>query len=292
MIIEIPKMPQKIMITGGRGLLGRQLEREFSQSYEIVILGREEADITDYNKVRDFVISHKPDIIIHAAAYTKVDKAEEEIDEAFKLNAIGSKNIAIISEEINAKLVAISTDYIFDGTLDRAYTEYDIACPISAYGRSKYAGEKAIATYSTNYIIARVSWLYGLGGPSFLHTMKRLADEGRDEIRVVDDQLGNPTSTIAVARALHNIIKSEIDLTGIIHFTCEGEASWFDLATKFFELMKIDQKVSRCTTDTYPTPAKRPANSRLDKMNLRLYNLPPMPNWIDSLKEFIELERW
>ena len=283
---------KKIMITGGRGMLGRQITDDFKSEHTIYIADIDDTDITDLDRFHKFTKEINPDIIIHAAAYTRVDGAETESDFAYKLNALGSKNVAVVAEAVKAKIIYISTDYVFDGVSSKPYNEYDTPNPTSVYGKSKYAGEVFVKENSSDYLITRISWLYGLGGPSFLHTMNRLSVDGVNELKVVNDQIGNPTSTIAVSRKLKSLINSDIDLKGIFHLTCEGSASWYDLAVAFFKLRGFDQKVTPCSSLEYKTPAKRPANSQLDKMNLRLHNLEQMPNWQDALKEFVDIENW
>ena len=188
------------------------------------------------------------------------------------------------------RLIAISTDYVFDGGSGRPYHEFDRATGgHTVYGQSKFAGEEAVRTHCPNHVICRISWLYGHGGPSFVHAMMSLADGTRPMLKVVADQHGNPTSTTAVARQLRNILANP-QLVGTFHLTCEGEATWFDFAQEIFRLAGKDQAVSPCRTDEFPRPAPRPKNSRLDKMMLRLAGLPPMPDWRDALAEFMQSE--
>ena len=279
----------KILITGGKGMLGRTLQREL-QDHELVIADLPEADITDPAGFDAFLAAAAPDAVIHCAAMTAVDKCESERDLAYKLNAFGSANVAAACFRHHARLIAISTDYVFDGDADRPYDEFDHATGgATVYGRSKFAGEEAIRRHCPDHVICRISWLYGPGGPSFVHAMMKLADGTRPELKVVDDQHGNPTSTLAVARALRNILNRR-ELAGTFHMTCEGEATWFEFAEEIFRLNGIRQKVVPCRTDEFPRPAPRPANSRLEKRMLRLAGLPPMPHWKDALKEFCELE--
>ncbi len=276
---------KKILITGANGMLGKTLLEELSM-YELVATDREECDITDIASVEKCLKLHKPDVIIHAAAMTAVDDAETNADLAYLINAIGSKNIAKVANEINARVIAISTDYVFEGSSDTPYNEYDIPSPQNVYGKSKYAGEQAIMQHAGNYVIARVSWLYGKYGNNFVETMLKLADGTREELKVVADQIGNPTSTHAVAIALKEVIERE-EINGVIHLTCEGEASWYEFACEIFKQKGINQKVTPCTTDEFSRPAKRPKNSRLDKMNLRLYGLSKMMTWQEALKKYL-----
>lgn len=279
----------KVMLTGGKGMLGRTLCRELAD-FEIIATDLPEADITDGTGFDKLLQSIKPDAVIHCAAMTAVDKCESEIDLAYKLNAVGTANVARACSKNHVRLIAISTDYVFEGNSDRPYNEFDPANGGNTiYGKSKFAGEEAVRIFCPNHVIARISWLYGAGGPSFVHAMMNLADGSRPELKVVADQIGNPTSTSTVAKALRNILKNET-LCGTFHLTCEGEASWYEFALEIFRLAGIEQKVVPCTTVEFPRPAPRPKNSRLDKMMLRLNNLPAMDHWQDALAEFMKNE--
>ncbi|MBQ9772737.1 MAG: dTDP-4-dehydrorhamnose reductase [Lentisphaeria bacterium] len=279
----------KVLLTGGKGMLGRTLCAELTD-FEVIPTDLPEADITDAAGFDALLKQIKPDAVIHCAAMTAVDKCETEIDFAYKLNAFGTANVASACHRNGIRLIAISTDYVFEGNSDRPYNEFDTPNGGNTiYGKSKFAGEEAICRHCPNHVICRISWLYGAGGPSFVHAMINLADGTRPELKVVADQIGNPTSTLAVARQLRNILNRK-ELVGTFHLTCEGEASWADFAAEIFRLKDIDQKIVPCTTAEFPRPAPRPANSRLDKMMLRLSGLPPMPHWKEALAEFIALE--
>ena len=276
----------KVAITGAKGMLGTTLTHTL-QGCELFALDREECDITDSATVCSVFEKIKPDVVIHCAAMTAVDLWESKQFEAWKINAFGTTNVAYASNKIGAKLIAISTDYVFDGELDRPYHEYDQPNGgLNVYAKSKWAAEQVVRSLCPNHLIARVSWLYGGNGPSFVHTMLRLADGSRSELKVVNDQVGNPTSTKAVADALQILLKTP-ELVGTVHLTCEGEASWFDFACKIFEIEKINQKVIPCSSDQYPTPAKRPHNSRLEKLVLKESGIFQMPNWEIALEEFL-----
>lgn len=279
----------KVLLTGGKGMLGRTLSRELTD-FEIISTDLPEGDITDPDVFDALLKEKQPDAVIHCAAMTAVDKCESEIDLAFKLNAYGTANVASACHRNGVRLIAISTDYVFGGDSARPYTEFDRPDGgRTVYGKSKFAGEEAVRSLCPDHVIGRISWLYGPGGPSFVHAMMKLADGTRPELKVVDDQHGNPTSTLAVARALR-IILNRRNLSGTFHLTCEGEATWAEFAREIFRITGKDQKIVPCTTDEFPRPAPRPANSRLDKMMLRLAGLPPMPHWKNALKEFCELE--
>ena len=199
---------------------------------------------------------------------TAVDHCESERALAEKLNVLGSANVAQSCNANNIRLIAISTDYVFDGDSDLPYSEYDQATGgHTVYGQTKFAGEEAVRKYCPDHVIARISWLYGAGGPSFVHTMMNLADGTRPELKVVSDQVGNPTSTLAVARRLRDILRHP-ELRGVFHLTCEGQASWAEFAEEIFRIAGKNQVIKPCTTDEFPRPAPRPKNSRLEKLPL------------------------
>ena len=215
----------RIVITGGKGMLGRTLQQVLKDK-DLIIADLPEWDITNAKDFSDRIAEIKPDAVIHCAAMTAVDRCETEVDLAYRLNAIGSMNVAVACNCNGVRLIAISTDYVFGGELDRPYHEFDIAGGAhTVYGASKYAGEEMIRRHCPNHVICRISWLYGPGGPSFVHAMMNLSDGTRPILKVVDDQHGNPTSTIAVARHLKLFLERPW-LVGTFHLTCEGEATW------------------------------------------------------------------
>lgn len=279
----------KILLTGGNGMLGRTLRHQW-QDFDVVSTDLPDADITNAAGIDKIISGIKPDAVVHCAAMTAVDKCESEQETAYRLNAFGSGNVAVACYRHNVRLVAISTDYVFDGALNRPYHEFDNANGgNTVYGQTKFAGEELIRRYMPNHVIARISWLYGSGGPSFVHTMMALADGSRPELKVVNDQIGNPTSTLAVAEGLKSILLAP-EVVGTVHLTCEGEATWFDFAQEIFRLAGKSQKVIPCKTSEFPRPAPRPANSRLEKRMLKFYGLPAMPDWHEALREFMSEE--
>lgn len=281
----------RVLLTGGQGMLGRTLVRAWSD-WTVMATDLPEADITDAAGISAVIRSHAPDVVVHCAAMTAVDRCESETDLAYRLNAVGTANVAAACHRLGIRLAAISTDYVFAGDAARPYHEYDVADGgRTVYGQSKLAGEEMVRRHCPDHLIARISWLYGFGGPSFVHTMVALADGSRPELKVVADQIGNPTSTLAVARGLRELLLRR-ELVGTFHLTCEGEASWYDFAQAIFAGLGIGQKVVPCRTDEYPRPASRPANSRLEKRLLRLYGLPAMPDWQSALSEFLAVERF
>ena len=275
----------KLLITGGKGMLGGTLRREFSDC-EVVVADLPECDITDPAGFGRFLAAARPDAVIHCAAMTAVDRCETETELAWKLNAFGTGVVAAACRRQQVRLIAISTDYVFAGDLDRPYHEFDVPGARTVYGITKDAGEEQVRRFCPEHLICRISWLYGGGGPSFVHTMLKLANSGPEVLKVVADQIGNPTSTNAVARHLRLLLERP-ELNGTFHLTCEGEASWYDFACEIFRQAGVARKVEPCTTAEFPRPAPRPANSRLEKRMLRWCGLPPMPDWHDALAEFM-----
>lgn len=270
-------------------MLGRTLCSQLS-GHEVIPTDIPEVDITNATLLDNALADYKPDVVIHCAAMTNVDLCESQQEKAYLINAYGTKNVACSCNHLGIRLIAISTDYVFDGFSEMPYNEFNHANGGNTiYGKSKFAGEEQVRLYCPNHIIARISWLYGSGGPSFVHTMVKLADGTKPFLKVVSDQIGNPTSTVAVANKLLEIIERP-NLVGTFHLTCEGKASWFDFAQEIFQQLNLNQKVVPCTTEEYPRPAPRPHNSCLDKMMLRFSNLSPMPHWKDALHEFLSSE--
>lgn len=278
-------MGMKVMVTGAGGQLGRELSVQLQAAgYEVHAFDRKRLDITDANRVHNTVIKVKPNAIIHAAAYTAVDDAEQESDRAYRTNAIGTRNIAAAAEETGAKLVYISTDYVFDGEKDTPYREYDTPNPVNEYGRSKLAGERFVQLLCGRWYIVRVSWLYGAYGNNFVRTMLTLAAERR-KLQVVDDQRGSPTYTADAARFISALIATPY--YGIYHATNSGSCSWYELAREIFALKGLDTEVEPVPTEHYPRPARRPRYSVLDPMAIRAEGFAPMRHWRDALKDFI-----
>jgi len=274
----------RILITGGKGMLGRTLCRVLA-NHTLTVSDLPETDITRPAAFDAAVQAAKPELILHAAAMTAVDACESDPDQAFRVNALGSACVARAAARAGARLIAFSTDYVFDGRLPRPYHEWDATDPQSVYGASKKAGETAVQTLCPNHLIIRIAWLYGPGGPSFLHTMRRLAATPGAPLRVVRDQVGNPTSTDAVAGLVRQLIDQPL-IGGILHGSCEGDASWYEFAQAIFRRFPAARALEPCTHEAFPRPAPRPANSRLEKRMLRLLGLPPMPDWREALDRF------
>ena len=280
----------KILITGGKGMLGRTLQRELA-GHEIIVADLPEWDITDDTGFVAKVCEAKPELIVHCAAMTKVDDCETNRDLAFRLNEDGSRNVALAAKACGARLFAISTDYVFSGEPPRepwAWSETDIPRPRTVYGASKFAGEQMIQMLLPEAVIIRIAWLYGAGGPSFVHTMAKLGAEAGAPLRVVNDQRGNPTSTKTVADVI-KFLMTKSDVSGIVHGTCEDQCTWYDLTVELFRLLGLKREVVPCTTEEFPRPAPRPHNSALKKSVLNLLGYRT-PKWQDALAEFVKKE--
>lgn len=265
-------------------MLGRTLARRLSH-HDLVLAGRSELELTDPRATTAAVAAARPDVVVNCAAFTAVDRCESEAEAAFAVNGAGSAHLAVACFRANSRLITFSTDYVFDGRLDRPYVETDEAAPRTVYGQSKLAGEEAVRAHCPDHLILRVAWLYGAGGPSFLHTMMRLGAEAGPPLKVVDDQIGNPTSCDAVAAHLDALLN--VGAAGTLHLTCEGETTWYRFTQAIFARAGLVREVVPCTTADYPRPAPRPANSRLDKRGLRTLGLPPMPTWEEALDRFL-----
>lgn len=293
----------KILITGGKGQLGRDLEKVLLKSgkHELICLGHNELDITKPAEVQEMILTNWPEVIIHAAANTKVDQCELDMDSAYLVNALGSRNVAVAASKVGSKLVYISTDYVFSGNKNGVgsshltfvelcgrtapYTEFDIPDPINVYGKSKLAGEQYTAGLSNKYFIVRTSWLYGGHGKNFVKTILNLAKE-KNEISVVNDQVGSPTYTKDLAHFIAELVQTE--LYGIYHASNSGFCSWFDFARAIFKIANFSQiKVKPVSTQELNYPAPRPAYSVLDNYCLRLQGLPALRPWEDALQEFL-----
>lgn len=281
---------KKILITGCNGQLGRALRKEYAQenvqfiNTDVAGEGIVPLDITSVEAVLSLVEKEKPDVIINCAAHTNVDACESQWDLAYQINAIGPRNLAIAAEKTGAKLIHVSTDYVFPGTCPKPLTEFDAPGPISAYGKTKYEGELFVKEFSRRHFILRTAWLYG-EGKNFVKTMLKLA-ETHEEITVVSDQFGSPTSAVELAKMIHFLEPTEN--YGTYHATCEGQCSWADFAVEIFKRAGKNTKVKYITTEEYNSPAKRPAYSILDNYMLRLVagDKFKMADWKDALDAY------
>jgi dTDP-4-dehydrorhamnose reductase len=293
--IPITIQPQRILIIGNAGQLGRELERSFAGLGSIVGVDRDTFDLTDPAAVRDLLNRVKPTVILNAAAYTAVDRAESELSLAEAINATGPEILAKEARKYDAILVHYSTDYVFDGGKSGAWTEDDLPNPLNAYGATKLAGEQAVAAAGGKFLIFRTSWVYGHHGNNFLLTMLRLGRE-RDRLSIVDDQIGGPTTSVELADATRKVVDgilrgrfgSADQWAGLYHMTCSGATSWFGFARAIFEraATRMGAKMPELTpipTESYPTPAKRPQNSVLSNAKLASRFGVSLCNWETAL---------
>lgn len=271
----------KVLLTGANGMLGQDLSPILEDIGAFVIeTDTENMDITNGELVKEVISKTHPDFVIHCAAYTNVDKAEEEPEKAELINVKGTENLAKVCGELDIPLVYISTDYVFDGTKTSPYTPEDTPNPQTVYGKTKLGGEEAVKKYCKKYYIARTSWLYGHYGKNFVETMISLAS--KDEIKVVDDQIGCPTWTVELANGLLKLLSMPY---GTYHVCGSGQTSWYGFAKEIFSQMKLSVNLHPCTTEEYPRPAKRPKYSVMDNGKL-------CRNWEAALHDYIALRNF
>lgn len=275
----------KVLVTGTNGQLGHDVIKRLEQnSIEYLGTDRNTLDLSNEEQVKKVIRNYNPDVVVHCAAYTAVDKAEDEKELCYAVNVLGTRYIAQACNEIGAKIVYISTDYVFDGEGDEPFEIIDKPNPINYYGKTKYEGELEVQKIFDKYFIVRTSWVFGSNGNNFVKTMLRLGKE-RDEISVVADQIGSPTYTYDLAKLLVEMIQT--DKYGIYHATNEGYCSWYEFACEIFKQADIEVKVNPINTLDYPANAKRPKNSRLSKRNLELEGLSKLLDWKLTLNKYL-----
>ena len=271
----------KILLTGASGMLGQDLSPVLEDVGAFVIeTSSDNMDITDVAQVKNVLNCTHPDMVIHCAAYTNVDKAEEEPEKAELINVKGTENIAKVSAELDIPVVYISTDYVFYGSKNTPYTPDDIPNPLNIYGKTKLAGEEMIKKYCKKYYIVRTSWLYGHYGKNFVETMISMAD--KPELKVVDDQIGCPTWTVELANGILKLLSKPY---GTYHVCGGGQTSWYGFAKEIFKNMNLDVNLIPCSSAEFPRPAKRPAYSVMDNQKL-------CRNWEAALRDYIELRNF
>lgn len=279
----------KIFITGSNGQLGRALNNAYANNKEVTLVNTDvaELDITNLEQVMNLIKEVSPDVIVNCAAHTNVDACETDVDNAYKINAIGPRNLSIAATAVGAKMVHISTDYVFEGNGTRPYTEFDTTNPQGVYGDTKLAGEQFVTQFAEKYFIIRTAWLYG-EGKNFVKTMLMLS-ESKDTLSVVKDQYGSPTSTKELAKMIQYLIPTEN--YGLFHGTCEGMCSWADFAKEIFRLAKKEVEVKAVTTVEYQqiaaVAASRPAYSVLENKMLQLTTDFTFISWEEALKEYL-----
>lgn len=281
---------KKILVTGGNGQLASCIKNNVQDlpNFNFIYVDLEELDITDRDAVHDFFEESNLDWCVNCAAYTAVDKAEEEQESARKVNADGARYLAEASKKIGAGFIQISTDFVFDGGQSSLYSEEDKTAPLSTYGSTKLDGELAVAGTIAEHFIIRTSWLYSEHGNNFLKTMLRLGTE-RDILTVVSDQIGTPTYAGDLAELIVKIIRENIEEFGTYHYSNEGVASWYDFAKAIMAESKTACKVLPIKTEAYPTPARRPAFSVMDKSKIKNTLEMEIPHWRDSLKKCLSI---
>ena len=285
-----------IIVTGANGQLGTEIIDtitsgkselgvldSFYKNCNVIAIDIDDLDISDLDKTIEFVGNHKPYAVINCAAMTNVDGCEINIDGAFRANAIGPRNLAIACEKVDAKMLQVSTDYVFDGLGNSPYIESDMVNPISVYGASKNLGERYVREFCSRWFITRTAWLYGYKGNNFVKTMVKLAKE-KGFLKVVNDQVGNPTNAADLAWHICKMIVT--DEYGIYHCTGLGECSWYDFACEIVRCFNLDAKVEPCSTEEFPRPANRPKYSSLDNFMLRLTVGDDFRYWKDAIKEY------
>ena len=310
----------RILLTGGNGQLGLALKEELAklqEKVEVISTDYDTLDITNFIQVEERLTNEKVDVVINCAAHTAVDKCEEDIENAYKINAMGPRNLAVVCEKLGAKLVQVSTDYVFSGAFNECknnelngvdefnrtgelqkdvlkerirrannscpWREDDVVAPQSVYGTSKLMGEEFVRSLCNKYSIIRTAWLYGEGN-NFVRTMLKLAETNK-ELNVVGDQFGNPTYAKDLAIAIVNLIQTEY--YGTYHGTCEGTCSWYDFAKKIFQIKGIDIKINKVTSEQFMRPAKRPFYSSLNNFMLKLHGMNTFRTWEEALEDYL-----
>ncbi|MCM1304748.1 MAG: dTDP-4-dehydrorhamnose reductase [Lachnospiraceae bacterium] len=275
----------RVLVTGVGGQLGHDVVIELEKrGMEAVGVDIQEMDITDASGVDRVIRDAAPDAVIHCAAYTAVDAAEENVEVCRKVNADGPRNIAAVCKDLDIKMVHISTDYVFDGQGEHVWEPEDACAPRSVYGQTKYEGELAVRELLEKYFIVRIAWAFGSNGKNFVKTMLKLA-ENHDTITVVNDQIGSPTYTYDLARLLVDMVQTE--KYGVYHATNEGFCSWYDFACAIFREAGLNVKVIPVTSAEYGAKATRPMNSRMSKEKLTENGFERLPSWEDALKRYI-----
>jgi len=272
----------KIALTGSDGMLGQDIQRVFTD-VELVNFTLNDFDITDPDRTLSVIKQASPDYLIHPAAYTDVDGCENNPETAYRVNAVGAKNVTNACEEIGCPVIYISTDYVFDGTKEEPYLETDEPNPLNEYGLSKLNGERFVSSLTESFYVVRTSWLYGKNGKNFVETISRLLLE-RDEIKVVNDQTGSPTYTYDLALKLRELIGKDY---GTYHITNSSKCSWYEFALEIATLKQSDTKIIPVTSDEYKLPARRPAHSILANAKLKQAGIKELRSWKEALREYM-----
>lgn len=274
-----------ILVTGSTGQLGSDVVKELlKRGYSTLSPNRSELNLCSEDNIRNYILNSNCEAIVHCAAYTQVDKAEDEKDLCIKINATATKHIVKCAKILDIPMIYISTDYVFDGTKDGKYTENDETNPINIYGESKLAGEKYVQEILDKYYIVRTSWVFNINGKNFIETMLRLS-KANNQLSIVNDQIGSPTYTKDLSRLLVDML--ETSKYGLYHATNEGYCSWYEFADTIFKLANINIDIKAINSNEYASRAKRPMNSKLSKDKLIEYGFKPLPHWEDALKDYL-----
>ena len=277
----------KVLVTGSKGQLGYDVLRELAKrGHTGVGVDIEEMDITDFSSVQSVLRETMPEAVVHCAAYTAVDAAEDNRELCRRVNANGTESIAKVCQELDIKMMYISTDYVFNGNGTRPWEPDDVRNPLNAYGQTKYEGEVAVQEYLQKFFIVRISWVFGVNGKNFIKTMLNLG-KTKDKITVVDDQVGSPTYTYDLSLLLVDMIESEA--YGFYHATNEGLCSWYDFACEIYKQAGLNVEVIPVSSDAYETRAKRPQNSRMSKDKLEANGFQRLPAWQDALSRYLQI---
>ena len=280
----------KVLVTGVRGQLGYDVVNELGKrGLEAIGVDIQEMDITDAESVNRVIGEAAPDAVIHCAAYTAVDAAEDNVEICRKVNADGTQNIANMCKKLDIPMIYISTDYVFDGQGERPWLPDDERAPLNVYGQTKYEGELAVQNTLDKYFIVRIAWVFGVNGKNFIKTMLNLG-KTRDHLTVVNDQFGSPTYTYDLARLLVDMIQT--DKYGIYHATNEGICTWYEFACEIFRQAGLNVSVAPVTADQYPAKAKRPSNSRMSKDKLEENGFERLPSWQNALDRYLKEIEW
>lgn len=275
----------KVLVTGTKGQLGYDVVNELEKrGHTAVAVDIEEMDITDAVSVERVITEAEVEAVIHCAAYTAVDAAEDNVEICRRVNAEGTENIAKVCKKLDLKMIYISTDYVFDGEGERPWEPDDERHPLNVYGQTKYEGELAVEKYLEKYFIVRIAWVFGVNGKNFIKTMLKLS-ETHEELNVVDDQVGSPTYTYDLAVLLVDMVES--DKYGRYHATNEGLCTWYEFAKEIFKQAGVEVKVNPVTSDMFPAKAKRPKNSRMSKEKLDANGFHRLPTWQDALERYL-----
>lgn len=274
-----------ILVTGSTGQLGSDVVKELlKRGHSTLSPNRSEFNLCSEDSIRNYILNSNCEAIVHCAAYTQVDKAEDEKDLCIKINATATKHIVKCAKILDIPMIYISTDYVFDGTKDGEYTENDETNPINIYGESKLAGEKYVQEILDKYYIVRTSWVFNINGKNFIETMLRLS-KANNQLSIVNDQIGSPTYTKDLSRLLVDML--ETSKYGLYHATNEGYCSWYEFADTIFKLANINIDIKAINSNEYASRAKRPLNSKLSKDKLIEYGFKPLPHWEDALKDYL-----